>query len=169
MGLACLCAARLWTSLGLIQRRRMLTHADHADAASRGCRRRLGRRAGWPTWDAELRSASLDGTLALGSRGQLAPVRGRPSRFEIIELDPGGRHVIEVALPLARLRLVRSVARQGRGARVVHSVAFAGPLGGLFARLLEPRFARALPAAVAAVCRQAEANSAATSDDDPSG
>jgi hypothetical protein len=146
----------------------MLTQSDHADALPEAVFAVWADVAGRPAWDPEVRFASLDVPFAVVSRGRLVPLRGRPSRFEITELDAPARHVIEVSLPLASLGLVRSVAPQGGGARVVHSVAFTGPLGWLFARLLEPRFARALPSAVAGVCRRAEAGSAVTRTGDRS-
>lgn len=112
--------------------------------------------ARWPIWDPEVRSARIDGPFAVGTRGRLVPVRGRPSAFTVTELDAPGRHVLEVDLPLARLRLVRTAAASPGGSVLAHEVTLAGPLGPGFALVLRRRFARALPQAVDGVRRLAE-------------
>ncbi len=99
----------------------------------------------WPEWDAEVRSAELDGPYEAGTRGMLTPTRGQPSHFYIEECAPGEHTVVVVAMPMARLVMTR---RFLDGSVVEHAVTFEGPLAGLWAALFGPRFRAALPKAM---------------------
>lgn len=103
----------------------------------------------WPTWDPELREVSAESALAIGVRGRLVPIRGKPARFRVTELTDGERYVFETQLPAATLRITRTVTATPGGSRFTHDVQFAGPLGGIFAAKFGPAFRRALPVAMA--------------------
>ena len=116
--------------------------------------------AGWPRWDTELDSASLDGPFAAGARGRLVPKRGPSARFTVTELDPGRSYTFETALPMARLRVRRFWTEAAGGPEITHAVSFHGPLGGVFARRLGPAFRRALPPVMEHVRARVQADGA---------
>ena len=119
---------------------------------------------GWPDWDPDLRSASLDGPFAPGSRGALKP-RGAPrTRIELVEVVPEESFAAVASLPLCRMVFDHRIEPPGAGGggpircRVTHSVRFEGPLAGLFRRLLGPAIRRGLPGTMAGLKRAAEAS-----------
>ncbi|MBL8682711.1 MAG: SRPBCC family protein [Myxococcales bacterium] len=103
--------------------------------------------ASWPRWDTELREARLDppAQLRANARGELVPMRGPASRFEVTAFEPERRYVLEIQLLFARLVIERIVEREGDGARFEHRVRFEGPLRWLFFWLLSKPFRAALP------------------------
>lgn len=115
--------------------------------------------ARWPAWDTELREASAEAPLAANVRGRLVPLRGRPARFRVAALVPERSYTLDTALPLATLRITRTLEPTAEGTRFTHDVRFTGPLGWLFARQLGPAFRRALPDVMNRVAAQARADS----------
>ena len=115
--------------------------------------------AGWPAWDPDLESASLDGPFAPGGRGALKPRGGPRTRIELTEAVPGRAFTAVSSLPLCRMVFEHRIEPLGAGAeacRVTHSVRFAGPLAGLFRRLVGPTIRRGLPGTMAGLKRAAE-------------
>ena len=97
----------------------------------------------WGDWDRGLKSASMDGEMALESTGQIISLSGPASQFEVTEFDPKNSYAFVTQLPMAQL----SVARSFNAARTAftHRVSFSGPMAFAFARMFGPGFRKALP------------------------
>jgi hypothetical protein len=111
--------------------------------------------ASWPAWDTELRAALAESPLMLGVCGTLTPRSGPESHFRVVEFDEGHSYAFETTLPLAALRITRSLAPSGTATTFTHRVRFTGPLGWLFAALYGDGFRLALPRVMQALARRA--------------
>ncbi len=112
---------------------------------------------GWPAWDVELDSASLDGSFVEGATGRLVPKRGPSARFQIEDMDEGRAYTLVTKLPLGSLRVRRTWSPAEDGIAVTHAVTFGGVGGRLLSGRLGPAFRRALPVALDRLCALAEA------------
>lgn len=99
--------------------------------------------ATWSQWDRGLKSASLEGSIALGSVGQIVPLSGPSSSFEVVAFNPKQSYAFETRLPGSVLRVERFF-NEGR-TEFTHRIAFSGLLAGAFARIFGPGFRQALP------------------------
>ncbi|MFD1514738.1 SRPBCC family protein [Halomarina rubra] len=120
----------------------------------------------WPTWDTELREATLDGEFCEGATGELTPRRGRATSFVVTDVDPVRSYTYVADLPLARLVVRRSLHSHDGGTNFTHEVWFEGPLGRVFSRTLGRHYRHALPQVMEAVREQAEASHATGSSTD---
>ena len=125
-------------------------HTVHSPSAPEALWPLLADPRRWPEWDTGVERASLDGGLAAGARGSLKP-RGAPtSRFVVTEVEPGRRLTDVTRLSLARMTFEHEWAPSpGGGTTLTHRVIIAGPLAGLFGRLIGARIARELPETMA--------------------
>jgi len=105
----------------------------------------------WPRWNAELRSARLDGPLALGAETRIVFRTGLRLRFGVVEFEDGRLFTDEARLPGARMGHRHLVEPTGAGARLTNTIYIDGPLAGLWRRILGPAAARTLPEAQQAV------------------
>ncbi|MGL4239446.1 SRPBCC family protein [Tabrizicola sp.] len=99
--------------------------------------------ATWGDWDQGLKSASMQGSMHLGSTGQITPLSGPTSKFKVVSFDAGQSYAFETRLPMASLHVARSF-NPDRSA-FTHHITFRGPLAFAFARMFGPGFRRALP------------------------
>lgn len=97
----------------------------------------------WGSWDRGLQSASMEGEMGLGSIGQIQPLSGPASRFEVTLLDPQNSYAFVTKLPMAKLKVERSFNADRTA--FTHRVTFSGPMGFAFARMFSPGFRQALP------------------------
>ena len=97
----------------------------------------------WGQWDRGLKSASMDGEMVLGSVGQIIPLSGPSSSFEVVSFDPKRSYAFETRLPGAVLRVARSF--NDDRTQFTHRVTFSGFAAGAFARMFGPQFRQALP------------------------
>ncbi len=97
----------------------------------------------WGSWDQGLRSASMDGEMRLGSTGQIQPLSGPASKFEVVQFDPKDAYAFVTKLPLALLKVERSFSTDRTA--FTHRVTFSGPMAFVFARMFGPGFRQALP------------------------
>lgn len=97
----------------------------------------------WSQWDRGLKSASMDGQMALGSVGQIIPLSGPSSSFEVVSFEPKNAYAFETRLPGAVLRVARSF--NADRTEFTHRVTFSGFAAGAFARMFGPGFRQALP------------------------
>lgn len=97
----------------------------------------------WAQWDRGLKTASMDGVMALGSVGQIVPRSGPRSTFEVVRFQPNRSYAFETRLPGATLRIDRFF-NTNRTA-FTHRVTFSGITAGGFALMLGPGFRSALP------------------------
>jgi hypothetical protein len=105
----------------------------------------------WPRWNRELKSARLDGPLALGASARIVFRTGLRLRFRVVEYEEGRLFTDEARLPGARMGHQHLVEPDGSGSRLVNTIYIEGPLAALWRRILGPAAARALPEAQRAV------------------
>jgi Polyketide cyclase / dehydrase and lipid transport len=108
--------------------------------------------ASWPDWNAEIRSAALDGPLALGAEARIVFRTGLRLRFRVVEFEDGRLFTDEARLPGARMGHRHLVEPAGEGgSRLTNTIYIRGPMAWLWRRVLGPAAARALPDAQRAV------------------
>ena len=117
--------------------------------------------ASWPAWDDGTESVSVEGPMAVGTRGRLKPKGGPTTTFEFTQVEPGRGFTDVTRLPLARLPLARlefahRIDPDENGTRFTHRVTITGPLSPLFARVVGRDVAAGLPGAMRALARLAE-------------
>jgi Polyketide cyclase / dehydrase and lipid transport len=105
----------------------------------------------WPRWNAELKSARLDGPLALGAEARIAFRTGLRLRFRVVEFEAGRLFADEARLPGARMGHRHLVEPAGAGSRLTNTIYIDGPLASLWRRVLGPAATRTLPDAQRAV------------------
>jgi hypothetical protein len=98
----------------------------------------------WPRWNAELKSARLDGPLAEGAEAHIVFRTGLRLRFRVVEFENGRLFTDEARLPGARMGHRHMVEANGSGARLSNTIYIDGPLAGFWRRILGPAAARAL-------------------------
>jgi uncharacterized protein YndB with AHSA1/START domain len=86
----------------------------------------------WSEWNSGVRSATLDGPFAAGTKGRLRPASGPTGTIEIVELEPNARWVTVTRLPGARFLLEHRMD-DGTDGQVL--VTYRGELGGRLAPL----------------------------------
>lgn len=97
----------------------------------------------WGRWDRGLKSASLEGTMALGSIGQIVPLSGPASQFKVVSFDPEKSYAFETGLPGSVLRVDRFF--NADRTQFTHRVSFSGLSAFVFSRMFGQEFRRALP------------------------
>ena len=112
--------------------------------------------AAWPSWNAEIRGASLDGPLALGATARIVFRTGLRLRFHVVEYEQGRLFTDEARLPGARMghrHLVQPI--EGSGSRLTNTIYIEGALTPLWRPIMGPRAAKTLPDAQRAVVAMA--------------
>jgi hypothetical protein len=107
--------------------------------------------AAWPRWNSEIRSAELDGPLALGAGARIVFRTGLRLRFRVVEYEEGRLFTDESRLPGARMGHRHLIEPSGDGSRLVNTIYIEGALAALWRRILGPAAAHALPEAQRAV------------------
>lgn len=106
----------------------------------------------WPEWNAEIKSATLDGPLAVGAKARIVFGTGLRLRFRVVECEQGRLFTDEARLPGARMghrHLVEPA--DGGGSRLTNTIYIEGPMAWLWRRILGPAAARTLPDAQRAI------------------
>jgi peroxiredoxin len=100
----------------------------------------------WPRWNAEIKSARLDGPLALGATARIVFRTGLRLRFQVVEYEEGRLFTDESRLPGARMghRHLIEPTTEG-GSRLTNTIYIEGPLAPLWRRILGPAAVRTLP------------------------
>lgn len=109
----------------------------------------------WKDWDKGLKDAKIDEPFALGAKGQILPLSGPSSRFEVVEYVEGQSYTFETRLPLARLIVRRSFVSLDP-ATFQHEVSFEGFLAVFWASRFGPGFRAALPPTMTSLSELAE-------------
>jgi hypothetical protein len=113
--------------------------------------------AAWPRWNAEIKSATLDGPLALDAVARIVFRTGLRLRFRVVEYEEGRLFTDEARLPGARMAHRHLVDPAGeRGSRLTNTIYIEGPAAWLWRRILGPAAARALPDAQEAIAEVAD-------------
>ncbi len=122
-------------------------------------RRAYAEAEAWSRWNAEIRSARLDGPLALGATARIVFRTGLRLRFRVVEFEEGRLFTDEARLPGARMGHRHLVEPDGSGgSRLVNTIYVEGPLASLWRRILGPAAARTLPDAQRAVVELASSS-----------
>jgi hypothetical protein len=105
----------------------------------------------WAKWNAELRSARLEGPLAEGAEARIVFRTGLRLRFRVVEFEDGRLFTDEARLPGARMGHRHLVEPTVTGSRLTNTIYIDGPLAAFWRRVLGPAAARTLPDAQRAV------------------
>lgn len=90
----------------------------------------------WSEWNSGVRSATLDGPFAAGTKGRLRPASGPTGSIEIVELDPNVSWVTVTRLPGAQFRLEHRMENGPDGQlQVTYRAQMGGRLASLYVRL----------------------------------
>jgi Polyketide cyclase / dehydrase and lipid transport len=100
--------------------------------------------AAWPEWNRELASARLEGPFELGTVARVRFKTGLRLRFRLVEVDPPKVFTDEARLPGARMGHRHVLESIPTGTRLRNTIYFAGPLAGLWARVMGERGVAAL-------------------------
>lgn len=106
----------------------------------------------WPRWNAEIKTARLDRSLALGAGARIVFRTGLRLRFRVVEYEEGRLFTDEARLPGARMGHRHLLeADDAGGTRLTNTIYIEGALAPLWRRFLGPAAARALPGAQRAI------------------
>ena len=100
----------------------------------------------WPKWNSELKSAKLDGPLALGATARIVFKTGLRLRFRVVEFEGGRLFTDEARLSGARVghrHLVEPT--ESGGSRLTNTIYIEGPLAPIWRRIMGPRAEGSLP------------------------
>jgi hypothetical protein len=112
----------------------------------------------WPTWDTDVKSASLTGAFVSGARGVIVPHGGPKSEIIFTEVVKGKKFTAQCKLPLCVMRFEHELEEaQGSGTTATHRVIFKGLLAPVFGRLIGSGMRKTLPNALAGLKKAAEA------------
>jgi hypothetical protein len=118
--------------------------------------------SGWPTWDPDVKSASLAGAFVSGAKGVIVPNGGPKSEIIFTEVVENKKFTAQCKLPLCTMRFEHELNdSNGSGTQATHRVIFLGLLAPLFGRLIGSGMRKTLPNALAGLKKAAEAKAAA--------
>ena len=110
---------------------------------------RLWQTEHWTKWDPAVEWVRLDGTLQVGTRGEMKPKGGPKTKFTITRVDPCRGFSDRSHLPLTNLDFNHDVTRASDGTvTITHTVTFSGPLAFIFSRIIGKNIKAGLPDAV---------------------
>ncbi|HVU71971.1 MAG TPA: SRPBCC family protein [Mycobacteriales bacterium] len=98
--------------------------------------------ARWREWDPDIESVS--GTVTAGGHVRTRTRTGRTVRLKVTAVEPGRSIADRQRLPLARVRVTRSVDATQDGSAIHLDVRFTGVLGRLWWRVVGGRVTRSL-------------------------
>jgi uncharacterized protein YndB with AHSA1/START domain len=115
--------------------------------------------SGWPTWDPDVKMASLTGAFVSGARGVIVPNGGPKSEIVFTEVLTDKGFTAQCKLPLCVMRFEHELQDlNGTGTRATHRVIFKGLLAPLFGRLIGSGMVKTMPHALAGLKKNAEAS-----------
>ncbi len=112
--------------------------------------------AGWPSWDPDLKAASLQGAFASGVVGQVVPHGGPKSALRFVEVIQNKSVRMECKLPLGIMHFDYELRAEGEATVATHRTTFSGLLAPVWSRLIGSGMKKTLPAALAGLKRKAE-------------
>jgi uncharacterized protein YndB with AHSA1/START domain len=112
--------------------------------------------AQWPSWDPDLKAASLQGAMVSGAVGEVQPHSGPKSKLAFVEVVSNKHLRMECKLPLGMMHFDYELQAQGDATLVTHRTTFSGLLAPLWGRLIGSGMKKSLPAALAGLKRKAE-------------
>jgi Polyketide cyclase / dehydrase and lipid transport len=119
--------------------------------------------ARWSEWNSGVRSATLDGPFAAGTKGRLRPARGPEGVIEIVELEPNVIWVTVTRLPGARFRLEHRIDDGTDGqVQVTYRAQLGGMLAPVYVRLSKSAMVAAVDGVHELIARVGELGSGAS-------
>jgi polyketide cyclase/dehydrase/lipid transport protein len=116
---------------------------------------------GWPSWNAGLAAAHLDGPLRNGTTGRTTQASGQEGLFTVRELEVGTYFVNEAKLPGAVLRFQHRIEKlDGYRNRVTLGASIEGPMAPVWRLFVARQIAGYMPEAVRQLVSRAEGKSA---------
>lgn len=112
--------------------------------------------AGWPSWDPDLKAASLQGAFVSGAVGEVQPHSGPKSALRFVEVVQGTSVRMECKLPLGMMHFDYELQSQGSATVATHRTTFSGLLAPIWGRLIGSGMKKTLPAALAGLKSKAE-------------
>lgn len=113
--------------------------------------------AGWPSWDPDVRQASLNGPFAVGSTGTITPRQGPAMAIRLTRVVADQAFDAEARLPGCTMLFEHELVPQGDETQVTHRVMFTGPLAWLFGLLVGGQLKRGIPGTMAGLKAAVEA------------
>lgn len=111
----------------------------------------------WPTWDPDVKAASLTGDFVSGAKGVIVPHGGPKSEIVFIEVVADKKFIAQCKLPLCIMRFEHELQDEnGSITRATHRVIFTGLLAPVFGRLIGSGMRKTLPNSLAGLKRAAE-------------
>jgi len=101
--------------------------------------------SGWPTWDPETESASLEGDFVVGAVGKIKPKGAPTSKIKLIEVTPNQSFTVECNLPLCKMLFVHELNKVEQGTKVINQVIFTGLLAPVFGHMIGNSINKSLP------------------------
>ena len=101
--------------------------------------------AGWPTWDTDVKSASIQGPFVSGARGVIAPNGGPKSDIVFSDVIRDKSFTANCKLPLCAMRFEHELHARDGGTQATHRVVFSGLLAPVFGRLIGSGMRKTLP------------------------
>lgn len=111
---------------------------------------------GWPSWDPDLKAASLNGAFASGAVGEVKPHSGPKSELKFVEVVQGKSVRMACKLPLGVMHFDYELQADGSKTIATHRTTFSGLLAPIWSRLIGSGMKKTLPAALAGLKRAAE-------------
>ncbi|WP_228027961.1 SRPBCC family protein [Costertonia aggregata] len=99
----------------------------------------------WKNWDTGLKDATLQGIFRLNTKGKIISLKGRSSKFKIIEFKEGESYTFKTQLPLGGLYVKRFLQMKNGRTCFTHEVWFKGLSSRLFAKNFGAVFREMLP------------------------
>jgi len=114
--------------------------------------------AGWPEWDQDVVSASLDGDFKNGTSGKLKPKGSPETKIQLMDVTDNEAFTVECKLPLCKMHFEHELAAAGDETEVVNRVVFSGLLAPVFGRLIGGGIAKGMPASLQGLKNHIEAS-----------
>jgi hypothetical protein len=112
--------------------------------------------AQWPTWDPEVKAASIEGPFVSGAKGVVHPHGGPKSAVVFTSVTPNQSYHAECKLPLCKMRFEQLLTATATGTKARHTVVFEGLLAPIFGRLIGGGMKKTLPKVMVSLKEHAE-------------
>lgn len=112
--------------------------------------------ANWPSWDPDVKSASVQGPFVSGAVGEVKPHGGPKSVLHFVQVVDNKSVRMECKLPLGKMQFDYELQSLGGATQVTHRTTFSGVLAPLWSRLIGASMKKTLPAALAGLKHRAE-------------
>ena len=104
--------------------------------------------AGWPNWDPDVLSASIDGDFKTGTSGKLKPKGSPETKVQLINVTDNESFTVECKLPLCKMHFEHELSAADNGTEVLNRVVFSGLLAPVFGRLIGSGISKSMPASL---------------------